>query len=102
MHVLSEWWRSFSHSVLSEWWRSVSHSVAYAEIQEAMSKLEKAKTEGRLEEYLHQSPNLLYALLTHPKMTPDMVNSVLVDLFIAGVESVWNVEVTKKSAGSCK
>lgn len=67
-----------------------------------MSKLEKAKTEGRLEEYLHQSPNLLYALLTHPKMTPDMVNSVLVDLFIAGVESVWNVEVTKTSAGSCK
>jgi hypothetical protein len=63
-----------------------------------MSKLENAKVEGRLEEYLDDSPNLLYSLLTHPKMTPDMVSSVLVDLFVAGVESVWNLQVTEKSA----
>ncbi|XP_061169532.1 probable cytochrome P450 12d1 distal, mitochondrial [Saccostrea echinata] len=64
--------------------------VTNTEIQGAIDKLKDAEEEGRLEEYI-QGPNLLYALLTHPKMSPEMVKSVLLDLFLAGVESTSNV-----------
>lgn len=55
-------------------------------IVDAIQTLETARAEGRLMEYL-QGPHLLYALLSHPKMTGEMVERVLMDLF-AGVESV--------------
>lgn len=67
-----------------------SFSVFQVEIKNALSTLEKVKAEGRLEEYLEQ-PNLLYSLLSHPKMTPADVDITLLDLFIAGVESVSNL-----------
>lgn len=56
-------------------------------IADAIQTLETARAEGRLEDYL-QGPHLLYALLSHPKMTKEMVERVLMDLFVAGVESV--------------
>lgn len=56
-------------------------------IADAIQTLETAKAEGRLEDYL-QGPHLLYALLSHPKMSKEMVERVLMDLFVAGVESV--------------
>lgn len=62
-------------------------SVANTELKEATAKIEKAKAEGRLKEFA-QGPSLLYALLTHPDMTPEMVQGVILDLFVAGVESV--------------
>lgn len=62
-------------------------SVANTELKEATGKIEQAKAEGRLQEFI-QGPSLLYALLTHPDMTPEMVQSVILDLFVAGVESV--------------
>lgn len=64
-----------------------SFSVFQVEIKNALSTLEKVKAEGKLEEYLEQ-PNLLYSLLSHPKMTPADVDRTLLDLFIAGIESV--------------
>ncbi|XP_061169292.1 probable cytochrome P450 49a1 isoform X2 [Saccostrea echinata] len=65
------------------------HSICQKEIKGALTKLEAAKQEGRLEEYL-QDPNLLYSLLSHPRMTPDNVDRLILDLFIAGVESTSN------------
>lgn len=62
-------------------------SVANTELKEATGKIEQAKAEGRLQEFV-KGPSLLYALLTHPDMTPEMVQSVILDLFVAGVESV--------------
>lgn len=64
--------------------------VANTELKEATAKIEKAKAEGRLKDFV-QGPSLLYALLTHPDMTPEMVQSVILDLFVAGVESTTNV-----------
>lgn len=61
--------------------------IADVAIVDAIQTLETARAEGRLEEYL-QGPHLLYALLSHPKMTGEMVERVLMDLFVAGVESV--------------
>lgn len=63
-------------------------SVGNTELKEATAKIEKAKAEGRLKDFV-QGPSLLYALLTHPDMTPEMVQSVILDLFVAGVESVY-------------
>ncbi|XP_061169293.1 probable cytochrome P450 49a1 [Saccostrea echinata] len=65
------------------------HGVCETEIKGALEKLENAKKEGKLEEYL-QEPNLMYALLSHPKMTPKSVDRTIMDLFIAGVESTSN------------
>lgn len=72
--------------------RAADHifGVANAELIEATGKIEEARADGRLEEFL-QGPSLLYALLTHPDMTPEMVKSVILDLFVAGVESTTNV-----------
>lgn len=61
--------------------------IADVAIVDAIQTLETARAEGRLIEYL-QGPHLLYALLSHPKMTGEMVERVLMDLFVAGVESV--------------
>eukprot|EP00105_Crassostrea_gigas_P043288 XP_019927436.1 PREDICTED: probable cytochrome P450 12b2, mitochondrial [Crassostrea gigas] len=47
------------------------------------------KSEGKLDAYLEQ-PNLLYSLLSHPKMTSADVDRTIVDLFVAGVESTSN------------
>lgn len=62
-------------------------SICRVEINRALKRLEAAKQEGKLEEYL-QAPNLLYSMLTHPKMTIDYVERSLMDLFVGGVESV--------------
>lgn len=71
--------------------RALDHvySVFQVEIKNALSTLEKVKAEGKLEEYL-EKPNLLYSLLSHPKMTPADVDRTLLDLFIAGIESTSN------------
>ncbi|XP_062614817.1 probable cytochrome P450 49a1 isoform X2 [Saccostrea cucullata] len=65
------------------------HGICQTEIKSASEKLENAKLEGKLEDYL-QEPNLMYALLCHPKMTPKMVDRTIMDLLIAGVESTSN------------
>ncbi|XP_062589247.1 probable cytochrome P450 49a1 [Saccostrea cucullata] len=65
------------------------HSICQTEIKSALKKLETAERDGNLEEYL-QEPNLLYSLLSHPKMTPRAVDRTLLDLFIGGVESTSN------------
>lgn len=50
-----------------------------------MSKLEE---EGRLEEYLETEPNFMYSLLADGRLTDDEVNSIISDLFGAGIDSV--------------
>ncbi|XP_034335699.2 probable cytochrome P450 49a1 [Magallana gigas] len=64
-------------------------SISQSQIKNALSTLEKMKSEGKLDAYLEQ-PNLLYSLLSHPKMTPADVDRTIVDLFVAGVESTSN------------
>jgi hypothetical protein len=69
----------------------VLFSICQAEIKVALEKLETAKKEGTLEEYLQQ-PNLLNSLLSHPEMTQKMVDRTLMDLFFAGVDSVSDLD----------
>ncbi|XP_022341525.2 putative cytochrome P450 49a1 [Crassostrea virginica] len=71
--------------------RAADHlfGICRVEINRALKRLEAAKQEGKLEEYL-QAPNLLYSMLTHPKMTIDYVERSLMDLFVGGVESTSN------------
>lgn len=86
---------------------SCEQRIADVAIVDAIQTLETARAEGRLEEYL-QGPHLLYALLSHPKMTGEMVERVLMDLFVAGVESVrlfdymvWKFHALNKKTWRC-
>ncbi|XP_061175602.1 probable cytochrome P450 49a1 [Saccostrea echinata] len=65
------------------------YGICHAEIRIAMEKLEAAKREGKIEEYV-DGPNLLYSMLTHPSMTLEYTERSLMDLFVAGVESTAN------------
>lgn len=81
----------FSTPLYRKFKKAADHilSIFQSEIKNALSTLEKVKAEGKLEEYLEQ-PNLLYSLLSHPKMTPADVDRTLMDLFVAGAESTSN------------
>lgn len=85
-------YRLFPTPLYRKFERAADHlfGIANVAIVDAIQTLETARAEGRLEEYL-QGPHLLYALLSHPKMTGEMVERVLMDLFVAGVESTSSV-----------
>lgn len=50
--------------------------------------LEKLQKEGDLDQYLQDEPNFIYSLLNDTRMTDEKINSVIMSLFIAGIDSV--------------
>ena len=61
--------------------------VAKVEMQKSLDEMEQLKREGKLEKYLEQ-PNLLHALMSYPGMTHSKAQSLILDLFIGGIDSV--------------
>lgn len=56
-------------------------------MHDALNKMEELRREGKLEEYLKE-PNFLYALISHPGMTLAKTQSLILDLFVGGIDSV--------------
>lgn len=56
-------------------------------MHDALNKMEELKREGKLDEYLKE-PNFLYALISHPGMTLAKTQSLILDLFVGGIDSV--------------
>lgn len=65
------------------------YKVAAKEMHDALNKMEELKREGKLEEYLKE-PNFLYALISHPGMTLAKTQSLILDLFVGGIDSTSN------------
>lgn len=61
--------------------------VAQEEMQKSLKEMDQLKTVGKLEKHLEQ-PNLLYALISHPGMTHGNAQSLILDLFVGGIDSV--------------
>lgn len=65
------------------------YKVAAKEMHDALNKMEELRREGKLEEYLKE-PNFLYALISHPGMTLAKTQSLILDLFVGGIDSTSN------------
>jgi hypothetical protein len=66
---------------------SICCRVAKEEMRKSLDEMEQLKREGKLEKYLEQ-PNLLHALISHPGMTHSKVQTLILDLFVGGIDSV--------------
>ncbi|XP_063443764.1 probable cytochrome P450 12a5, mitochondrial [Mytilus trossulus] len=67
--------------------------IVNAELALQHDFLTKLQHEGRLEEYLEKEPNFMYSLLSDSRVTDDQVNSIVMDLFGAGIDSSANTLV---------
>ncbi|XP_048752205.2 probable cytochrome P450 12b2, mitochondrial isoform X2 [Ostrea edulis] len=65
------------------------YRVAQEEMQKSLKEMDQLKTVGKLEKHLEQ-PNLLYALISHPGMTHGNAQSLILDLFVGGIDSTSN------------
>ena len=62
--------------------------ITQRELAAQRSVLAKFEKDGKLEEYLDKEPSFMYSLLTDPRMTDEMVDSIMTSLFGAGIDSV--------------
>lgn len=65
------------------------YKVASKEMQKALDEMLKLQKEGKLDSLLDE-PNLLYALIYNAKMTPEKAQSLILDLFVGGIDSTSN------------
>ncbi|XP_078336412.1 putative cytochrome P450 49a1 [Crassostrea virginica] len=65
------------------------YRVAREEMQKALDKMAVLEKEGKLEEYLKE-PNFLNSLISHPDMTHANAQSLILDLFVGGIDSTSN------------
>ncbi|XP_071131339.1 probable cytochrome P450 12a5, mitochondrial [Mytilus edulis] len=67
--------------------------IVNAELALQKDFLTKLQHEGKLDEYLEKEPNFMYSLLSDSRVTDDEVNSIVMDLFGAGIDSSANTLV---------
>lgn len=58
-------------------------------MQKALDKMAVLEKEGKLEEYLKE-PNFLHSLISNPDMTHAKAQSLILDLFVGGIDAVSN------------
>lgn len=66
------------------------YRIGKKEISAQRKMLEKLQKEGDLDQYLQDEPNFIYSLLNDTRMTDEKINSVIMSLFIAGIDSTAN------------
>ncbi|CAC5413945.1 CYP49A [Mytilus coruscus] len=67
--------------------------IVNAELALQKDFLTKLLHEGKLDEYLEKEPNFMYSLLSDSRVIDDQVNSIVMDLFGAGIDSSANTLV---------
>lgn len=67
--------------------------IVNAELALQKDFLTKLQHEGKLDEYLEKEPNFMYSLLSDSRVKDDQVNSIVMDLFGAGIDSSANTLV---------